>query len=84
MKILVLGDLHGEKPKLRIKDFDAIVCFGDVCSDKESNFTATVVKTFCKVTKFSIINVSALLFLGEDDFLFLCVFLSSLFLLVIY
>lgn len=34
MKLLVVGDLHGQKPKIRFKDFDAIVCIGDICSDK--------------------------------------------------
>ena len=33
MKILVLGDLHGKIPKLKIKktDFDCIVQIGDIC-----------------------------------------------------
>lgn len=35
MKILAVGDLHGDKPKIHFKDFDAIVVVGDVCSDKE-------------------------------------------------
>ncbi|MBT4257707.1 hypothetical protein HOD88_00800 [archaeon] len=34
MKILVIGDLHGEMPKIHFKDFDCIVHIGDVCSDK--------------------------------------------------
>ena len=34
MKILAVGDLHGRKPKIHFKDFDAIICIGDVCSDK--------------------------------------------------
>lgn len=34
MKILVVGDLHGNKPKIYFKDFDAIISIGDVCSDK--------------------------------------------------
>ena len=35
MKILVIGDLHGRKPRIHFKDFDCIVQVGDVCSDKE-------------------------------------------------
>jgi len=35
MKILVVGDLHGQKPKIYFKDFDAIIAPGDFCGDKE-------------------------------------------------
>ncbi|MEA3248724.1 MAG: metallophosphoesterase, partial [Nanoarchaeota archaeon] len=35
MKILIIGDLHGRKPRIRSKDFDCIIQVGDVCSDKE-------------------------------------------------
>ena len=35
MKLLIIGDLHGRKPKIHFKDFDAIIMTGDVCSDKE-------------------------------------------------
>lgn len=35
MKFLVIGDLHGVKPKIKIKDFDAILCTGDFCSSDE-------------------------------------------------
>lgn len=34
MKILVIGDLHGQMPKIHFKEFDAIICVGDFCSDK--------------------------------------------------
>lgn len=34
MKILVIGDLHGIKPKIHFKDFDCIIQVGDVCDDK--------------------------------------------------
>jgi len=34
VKILVIGDLHGRMPRIHFKDFDYIVCVGDVCSDK--------------------------------------------------
>ncbi len=35
MKILIIGDLHGRKPKIHLKDFDAIVFVGDVCDDRK-------------------------------------------------
>lgn len=35
MKILVIGDLHGRKPIIKTKDFDAIVLIGDVCDDRK-------------------------------------------------
>lgn len=35
MRILVIGDLHGQKPRIHFKDFDCIIQVGDVCSDKE-------------------------------------------------
>lgn len=33
MKFLITGDLHGKKPKIRFKDFDAIIMPGDICGD---------------------------------------------------
>lgn len=35
MKILVVGDLHGRKPRVHFKDFDCIVQVGDVCDDRK-------------------------------------------------
>ena len=35
MKILVIGDLHGRKPRIHFKDFDCIIQVGDVCDDQE-------------------------------------------------
>ena len=35
MRILCIGDLHGRMPKIHFKDFDAIICIGDVCSDED-------------------------------------------------
>lgn len=35
MKILVIGDLHGRKPKIPKIDFDCIVQVGDVCDDRK-------------------------------------------------
>ena len=34
MKLLVVGDLHGNKPNIHLKDFDAIIAPGDFCSDE--------------------------------------------------
>ena len=34
MKFLIIGDLHGRKPKIYYKKFDAIIAPGDFCSDK--------------------------------------------------
>ena len=33
MKFLIIGDLHGNRPKLYFKGFDAIIAPGDFCSD---------------------------------------------------
>lgn len=33
MKFLIVGDLHGNMPKIYRKDFDAIIAPGDFCSD---------------------------------------------------
>ena len=33
-KFLIVGDLHGNKPKIHFKDFDAIIAPGDFCSDR--------------------------------------------------
>jgi Icc-related predicted phosphoesterase len=34
MKLLLIPDLHGQKPFIPKEDFDAIVCIGDIASDK--------------------------------------------------
>ncbi len=33
MKFLIIGDLHGNKPEIYFKNFDAIIAPGDFCSD---------------------------------------------------
>ena len=33
MKFLIIGDLHGNRPKIYFKEFDAIIAPGDFCSD---------------------------------------------------
>jgi Icc-related predicted phosphoesterase len=35
VRFLVVGDLHGRKPVIRDKNFDAIICIGDVCDDRK-------------------------------------------------
>lgn len=34
MRFLIVGDLHGNKPRIHYKEFDAIIAPGDFCSDK--------------------------------------------------
>ncbi len=34
VRFLIIGDLHGNKPLIHFKDFDAIIAPGDFCSDK--------------------------------------------------
>lgn len=34
MKLLLIPDLHGRRPLIPKEEFDAIVCIGDICSDK--------------------------------------------------
>ncbi len=34
VKFLIIGDLHGNRPKIYFKNFDAIIAPGDFCSDK--------------------------------------------------
>ena len=38
LKILILGDLHGDQVKLYFKDFDAIILPGDICGDSPKLF----------------------------------------------
>ncbi len=35
MKFLIIGDLHGNKPNIYYKNFDAIIAPGDFCSSDE-------------------------------------------------
>jgi len=34
IRFLIIGDLHGQMPRIYFKDFDAIIAPGDICSDK--------------------------------------------------
>ena len=31
--LLIMGDLHGQKPEIYAHDFDAVIAPGDFCSD---------------------------------------------------
>jgi len=44
MKILVVGDLHGQKPNVYFKDFDAIIAPGDFCSDALRKYYFEVIR----------------------------------------
>ncbi len=33
VRFLVIGDLHGIMPRIQVKEFDAIICPGDICGD---------------------------------------------------
>ncbi len=57
MKILVIGDLHGRKPKIHFKDFDCIIQIGDVCNDKE--FRPFVNRWFRAIKKDRTISIPA-------------------------
>ncbi|MFA4960656.1 MAG: metallophosphoesterase [Candidatus Pacearchaeota archaeon] len=35
MKLLIIGDLHGRKPIIKTKDFDAFALVGDICDDRK-------------------------------------------------
>jgi len=52
MKFLLLGDLHGSLPQIRIKDFDAIIATGDFCPfDKIRKYQFEVIKKRMKNPK---------------------------------
>jgi len=44
VKFLIIGDLHGQKPKIHYKDFDAIIAPGDFCSDSSKSIMFEEVK----------------------------------------
>ena len=44
MKILVVGDLHGKKPRIYFKHFDAIIAPGDFCSDRHRKYIFEVLR----------------------------------------
>ena len=38
LKFLIVGDLHGEKPNIHFKNFDAIIVPGDICGDSVKQY----------------------------------------------
>jgi|TARA_B100001971_G_C18238138_1_gene568817 Icc-related predicted phosphoesterase len=54
MKFLVIGDLHGNKPKIIGNDFDCIIAPGDFCSDKPRKYMFESMRRSMKNKKDSI------------------------------
>lgn len=48
MKFLIIGDLHGNKPNIYFRDFDAIIAPGDFCSDGPKNYMFKAYKEHLK------------------------------------
>ncbi len=48
MKFLIVGDLHGNKPKIYFKSFDAIIAPGDFCSDATRKYMFKSLKEHLK------------------------------------
>ena len=46
MKILIIGDLHGQKPKIHFKDFDALIAPGDFCSDAPREYMFQILRKY--------------------------------------
>jgi len=44
VKFLIIGDLHGNKPIIHFKDFDAIIAPGDFCSDAPRKYMFEALK----------------------------------------
>jgi Icc-related predicted phosphoesterase len=44
MRFLIVGDLHGNIPRLHFKEFDAIIAPGDFCSDAAKKYMFQAVK----------------------------------------
>ena len=47
-KFLIIGDLHGNKPKIHFKNFDAIIAPGDFCSDAPRTYMFKSMKLWMK------------------------------------
>jgi Icc-related predicted phosphoesterase len=60
MKLLIIGDLHGRKPKIKNKNFDAFVLVGDICDDSK---VSPFYKKYFQLLKNENINI------GFDEFL---------------
>jgi Icc-related predicted phosphoesterase len=44
MRFLIFGDLHGKIPKIKIKDFDAVITPGDFCTDNLKKYMFKAMK----------------------------------------
>ncbi len=44
MKFLIIGDLHGNKPRIHYKGFDAMIAPGDFCSDPMKKYMFSVLR----------------------------------------
>jgi len=51
MKFLIIGDLHGNKPKIHFKNFDAIIAPGDFCLDDARSYMFDALRTRIKDPK---------------------------------
>lgn len=51
VKFLIIGDLHGNKPKIYSKDFDAIIAPGDFCSDNLRKYMFQALKKEIQIGK---------------------------------
>jgi Icc-related predicted phosphoesterase len=50
MKFLIVGDLHGKKPNIYFKNFDAIIAPGDFCSDAPRKYMFQALKKYMQNT----------------------------------
>lgn len=72
VKFLVIGDLHGRKPKIHSFDFDAIIAPGDICGDdlrpymkkwiaaNKKDGTYTKFSDFCSLEKEKELNLRSI------------------------
>lgn len=51
MRFLIVGDLHGQKPKIHYKDCDAIIAPGDFCSDNLRKYMFQAIRKNSKSNK---------------------------------
>jgi Icc-related predicted phosphoesterase len=50
-KFLIVGDLHGHKPKIHYEGYDAIIAPGDFCSDESKKYNFEALRIRMKDTK---------------------------------
>lgn len=53
-KFLIIGDLHGNKPKIYFKDFDYIIAPGDFCSDALRKYMFQALKDRLRNPKYKV------------------------------